>query len=80
MSDRSQGANGGVEVDVSGGDQTFGRRTRAFYIGGAGALAVTMDEGNDLTFTGLTAGTILPVQATAVLNSGTTATDVIALF
>jgi len=80
MSDRNQAAVGGVDVDVSGGDQSFARTTRAFYIGGAGNLAVTMEEGNNLTFKGLTAGTILPAQATAALNSGTTATDVIALF
>lgn len=80
MSKDTQSATGAVAVDVSAADQSFGRTARAFYIGGAGNLAVTTEEGQDVTFSGLTAGSILPVQATAALNSGTTATDVVALF
>lgn len=74
------GATGGVSVDVSAANQSLGRTARAFWIGGAGNLALTMDDGSSLTFVGIPAGTILPVQATVVLNSGTTATDVLALF
>ncbi len=74
------GATGGVAVDVSAADQTLGRTTRAFWVGGEGDLAVTMDDGSSLTFAGIPAGSVLPIQATAVLNSGTTATDVLALF
>jgi len=80
MTKETQSATGAVAVDVSSADQAFSRPTRAFYIGGAGNLAVTMDEGVNVTFSGLTAGMILPVQASAALNSGTTATNVVALF
>jgi len=68
-----------VAIDVSGGNQALPLGCRAFYIGGAGNLAVTMWGGGDITFSGLTAGSILPIRASAVLNSGTTATLVRAL-
>jgi len=74
------GATGGVAVDVFGGDQALGRTARAFWIGGAGNLALTMDDGSALTFTALPAGFLLPVQATVVKQTGTTATGVLALF
>ena len=80
MSRQDQSATGAVAVDVSAADQKFARTTRGFYIGGAGALALTTLEGQDVTFSGLAAGSILPVQAMAALNSGTTATNVVALF
>ena len=66
-------------IDVSVSDQALSLGCRAFYIGGAGNLAVTMWGGGNVTFTGLPAGTILPISARAVLNSGTTATAVVAL-
>ena len=80
MSRNDQSATGSVSVDVSAADQEFGRTTRGFFVGGAGDLAVTMKEGNNQTFAGVAAGTVLPIQATAALNTGTTATNVVALF
>lgn len=54
--------------------------TRALYIGGAGNLKVTMVEGGDVTFVGLAAGTVLPVQVTKCWSTGSTATSVLALY
>jgi len=54
--------------------------TRALYIGGSGNLKVTMAYGTEVTFTGLAAGSILPVQATKCWSTGSTATFVIALY
>lgn len=68
-----------IAVDVSGGDQALAQGCRAFYIGGTGDLAVTMWDGATVTFAGLPAGSILPIRARVVLNSGTTATSIIAL-
>lgn len=68
-----------VVVDVSGGNQTFALGTRAFYIGGAGNFAVVMWDGAAVTFAGLTAGSILPIRAASVVQTGTTATNVLAL-
>lgn len=74
------GATGGVAIDVSGGDQDLAKTARAFWIGGAGNLALVMDDGSELTFVALPAGYLLAAQATAVKQTGTTATDVLALF
>jgi len=74
------GAVGGVSVDGSGGDQTLPRTARAFWVGGTGNLALTMDDGSALTFTAIPDGFLLPVQANVVKQTGTTATAVLALF
>jgi len=52
---------------------------KALYIGGAGNLAVTMQSGN-VTFVGLAAGSILPIRPSAILATGTTATDIVILY
>lgn len=46
--------------------------TRALFIGAAGNVKVSMVEGGDVTFQGLAAGVILPVQVTKVWATGTT--------
>jgi hypothetical protein len=51
----------------------------ALFIGGAGNVVATVD-GVDLTFLGLAAGSILPVRASAVKSTNTTATGIIALW
>ena len=54
---------------------------RALYIGGAGDVVVNMlGEGSSITFAGLAAGSILPVRVSRVLATGTTATDIVALW
>ena len=60
--------------------------TRALYIGGAGNIVVIMrDERryggtNTVTFTGVPAGTILPISVARVAATLTTATAIIALY
>lgn len=61
-------------------DSAILENTRALYIGGAGNLKVTMVEGGDVTFSGLNAGTILPIQVTKAYSTGSTATNIIALY
>lgn len=58
------------------------RVTRALYVGGAGNLVVTMagTGGGDVTFTGVPAGTILPIRVKKVLSTNTTATSIVALW
>jgi hypothetical protein len=53
---------------------------RALYIGGAGDLAVTTSLGEVVTFVGVQAGTILPIRVKRVNTSGTTATNILALY
>jgi hypothetical protein len=46
--------------------------TRALYIGADGNVAVRMTSGTTVTFQGVVAGTILPIQVNRVLTTGTT--------
>lgn len=55
-------------------------QTRGLYVGGAGNIAVTMSDGNDVTFTGVTAGQILPISVIKVKATGTTATAIVAVY
>lgn len=54
--------------------------TRAIYVGGAGNLRIDLVDGGTVTFVGLLAGTILPVQSIRVYSTSTTATNLIALY
>jgi hypothetical protein len=53
--------------------------TRALYVGSAGTLAVVMASGASFTFTGVASGTVLPVRATKVMATGTSATEILGL-
>jgi len=54
--------------------------TRFLFVGGAGNLTVTMADGVDCTFTGVAASTTLKVQAKRVKSTGTTATNIVAMW
>jgi hypothetical protein len=61
--------------------QTGLGNTGAFlYVGGAGNVAVTTIGGDDITFSAVPVGTILPVQVISLKSTGTTATLVNALW
>ncbi len=53
---------------------------RALYVGGAGNIAVVTVDGNAVTFVGAVAGSTIPVQVSAVKSTGTTATNIVALY
>lgn len=53
--------------------------TRALYIGGTGDIAVTLASGASVTFENVAAGTLLPVRAARVLETGTSATAIVGL-
>jgi len=66
---------------VTPSNTTILRGVRALYIGGAGNVAVVgKDGGSAVTFTGVAAGTVLPVQASMVMSTNTTATNIVALY
>ena len=50
------------------------------YIGTTGTLKVTTVAGDDVTFTGVVAGSFFPVQVRKVWLTGTTASNIIALW
>ena len=59
--------------------------SRALWIGGAGDLKVTMkgmqgDAGASITLVGVPAGTLLPLAVDRVWATGTTATNIVALW
>ena len=62
---------------VCGGDINW---PCVLYIGGAGNLRVLTAGGDDVTFNGVLAGSFLPVQVTRVFVTGTSATNIIALW
>jgi hypothetical protein len=51
----------------------------ALYVGGAGAAALVTADGQTVTFSGLAAGSILPVSFTKLMSANTDATDVLGL-
>jgi len=42
------------------------------YVGAAGSVKVTTAQGDDVTFVGLVAGQVIPVQVIRVWSTGTT--------
>ena len=58
----------------------LGHVTRAIYVGGTGDMVVTMQNGTDVTFTAVPAGTTIPIRATRVKSTLTTATLMYALW
>lgn len=50
------------------------------YIGGAGNVRVLTEGGSDVTFNGTLAGSYFPIQVLRVFDSGTTATNIIAIW
>lgn len=75
----SQSAEHALVVTPS--DSTQLPATRGVWVGGAGNVAVTMSGDNDaVTFSGVPAGTLLPIRATQIKSTGTTATLILALY
>lgn len=66
---------------VTPSDATALRPTRGIYIGGSGDVKVDMAvDGEAITFAGVTAGSILPIQVVKIYETDTTATDMVALY
>ena len=50
------------------------------YVGEAGGLRVLTSSGSDITFTGVLAGSFIPVQVKRVFSNGTDAASILALW
>ncbi len=59
---------------------TIGNTGSVLYIGGAGNVTLTTTGNNIVTLVGLNTGQFVPVQSLKVWATGTTATDIIALW
>lgn len=66
---------------VTPSDSTDLGPVRGLYVGVTGNVAI-MAKGNDaaVTWVGVPAGSVLPVRAQRVMATGTTATDIVALY
>ena len=53
---------------------------RAIYVGGDGNISLVDGNAATIVFTGVTSGSILPVQTARINATGTTATSIIALY
>jgi hypothetical protein len=62
---------------VTGGTSNNGC---VLYVGGAGSIKVTTVGGDDVTFVGIVAGSFVPVQVRKVWATGTSATNIVALW
>ena len=78
---------------ITASDTTQLEVTRGVYVGGNGNLSVCMvdsevvsgdsaatAQGVDVIFYNVPAGTVLPIQVVRVLSTGTTATNLLALY
>jgi hypothetical protein len=86
MSDEFRGRESGLTSPaqdaeaVTPSDATaLPRVARGIYVGSTGNLRVRMVSGTDVTFAAVPAGTLLPLRATHVLATGTTAGGIVAL-
>lgn len=52
----------------------------ALYVGSTGSIALTTAGGDEVTFTNVAGGAILPVRAVRVFETGTTAEGIIGLY
>ncbi len=58
---------------------TGGISARALYIGVSGDVKIDTAAGSAITFSNAVGGTILPIRATRVYSTGTTATGIVGL-
>ena len=54
--------------------------TRGLYVGALGDVAITSGAGDEVTLVGLTPGVVHPFQVKRVKATGTTATNIIAVY
>lgn len=65
---------------VTKSDATVVPTFRGLYVGGAGDVAIRMASGASITFVAVPVGSLMTVQGDMVLSTGTTATNIVALY
>ena len=78
MAKGTEPATGGASITPSDTVQITTAH-RAVYVGGAGNLAVTLAEGDAVTFVGVPAGTVLPIKCSLIKSTSTTATSILVI-
>lgn len=74
----SDPATGGEAVDISSTDHTL-EHTGLIYVGTSGDLKVVTHAGTTLTFTNHPVG-FMPIFVSSVIKTGTTASDMVAVW
>lgn len=77
--DVNPGSAGSAAAIVPNDAVDLANVTRGIYVGGAGNLKVDMVDGT-VTFIGIPAGAVLPVRVKRIYVTGTTATNLVALW
>jgi len=81
LSGQSWAATASSAIAVTPSDSTpLSNVTRWMFVGGTGNLTVVMNDGTTAEFPGVPAGTLLPVRVSQVKATGTTATEIVALW
>ena len=87
MSDKFSNYHSGLESPaerafaITGNDSTdLTVFPRAIYVGGAGNVKVITLGGDTVTFSGVLAGTVIPVRVKRVFSTDTTATNLIGIY
>jgi hypothetical protein len=69
-----------VNIPYVGGDGTTPSWPCVLYVGGTGDVRVLTEGGDDVTFVGFQAGNFIPVNVVRVFATGTSATNIVALW
>jgi hypothetical protein len=77
--DKTEPGIGGYPI-VTSDSTVLDPTPRSLYVGGAGDLTVTGVDGIDVTFPSVPAGTVMPIRCTKVKATGTTATNIRAIY
>lgn len=72
--------SGGEAIDISGGNHSTTKPTRALWVGTGGNVKVRMLSGTALTFTNVQDGTLLPIRIDTVYQTDTTASNMTAVW
>ena len=69
-----------LPVDIDSGDHSLGATYEAFFIGVGGDISLDCaTSGGNIVFKNVASGQLLPIRATVVNQTATTATDIVAL-
>ena len=67
-------------AEVTPSDTSTLTGVRGVYVGGTGTLEVVDSAGTAATFTAVPAGCMLPISPTKIMSTGTSATQLVALY
>ena len=70
----------GGAVAITPSDTVLLASPSVVYVGVAGTVKVTTAQGDDTTFVGLLAGSVIPVQVIRVFSTTTTATSLVRIY